>query len=441
MLALAVFEVGSLVCALAPSSTPFIIGRAVAGSGAGGVLSGSYVITARTVPMKIRPAYIAAVSMMFSIGAIVAPLIGGALTEHVTWRWCFYINLPVGMPVLVGIAMFFRLPTGSHHSHAKSSTPSKLVSLDLLGAILLLGAAAMLLLAMQYAADGIPWRSPLVAGLLAGAAVTTAVFAFWLTIRGDQALIPPRILKQMTVLTSTIANVAMYAAPVIYIYFLPIYFQAIKGKSIVGSAVDLLPLIVACSVFSIVAGVLVTKTRYFTPPAIVGTALAVIGAGLFTTIQASTPTAPWAGFEIVSGVGLGLALQQGFFGVQAVLPPEDIPVGTSLMTIAQSLGGALGVSIGNVVLLCKLRGAGDHLERTVGLNIEKTIHAGATGFQSFVTGDALNLLLDVYNDALVWVLVMATVLAGVAFVASCFMEMRPTVVRTKEECGKGQDGA
>ena len=114
-----------------------------------------------------------------------------------------------------------------------------------------------------------------------------------------------------------------------------IYFQAIKGRSIVSSAVELLPLIVCSSVFSIISGVLVTKTLYFTPPAIIGTGLTFVGSGLLTTLHAETSTAKCAGYQIMVGTGLGLALQTGIFGVQAVLPAKDIPVGTSLMTFAQ----------------------------------------------------------------------------------------------------------
>jgi MFS family permease len=422
----AIFEVGSLVCALAPNSNGLIIGRAISGAGAGGVLSGSYVITAQTVPMRVRPAYTAAVAMMFSLGAIVAPLIGGALTQHVSWRWCFYINLPIGCPVLVGIAVFFRPPNMATSSGKRLDIQQKIRVLDIPGAVVLLGASTMLLMALQYAANGQKWSSSLVAGLLSGAAVATVVLSLWLWTQGNSALIPPRILTQRTVLASTLANICMYAALVAYIYMLVIYFQAIKGRSIVSSAVDLLPLIVCSSVFSIISGVLVTRTLYFTPPAIIGTGLTFVGSGLLTTLHPGTSISGLAGYQVLVGIGLGLALQTGFFGAQAVLPTKDTPIGTSLMTFAQSLGGALGISIGNTVLLRCLRSHAAEL-RAVGVDIDVVIRAGATGFRSFVTGEVLVVLLEAYNHALNRVLVMTCALSGVAWFATCFMEFRKTV--------------
>ena len=422
------------MCALTPSSAALILGRAIAGAGAGGVLSGSYVITAQTVPMRIRPAYTAAVAMMFSLGAIIAPLIGGAFTQHVSWRWCFYINLPVGCPVLLGIALFFRPPNNAKSSAKAFTVQQKLRSLDIIGAVMLLGTGTMLLMALQYAAEGRAWSSSLVAGLLTGAAVAAVMLASWQSHKRDEALIPPRISKQRTVFASAVANIAMYAALVVYIYFLAIYFQAVKGRSIIGSAVDLLPLIVGSSVFSIIAGILVTKMLYFAPPAIVGTAMAFIGSGLLTTLKPTTPTANLAGYQALVGVGFGLALQAGFFGVQAVLAAEDIAVGTSFMTFAQSLGGALGVSIGNTVLLSNLRSSTLVLEE-VGVDVQSVIQAGATGFRSFVSGGALTALLDAYNQALSGVFIMACALLGVAWLATCFMELRKTIESPKKAGG------
>lgn len=434
------FEIGSLICALSPGSTVLIIGRALAGVGAGGVLSGSYVITAQTVPIRIRPAYTAAVAMMFSLGAIVAPLLGAAFTQNTSWRWCFYINLPIGCPVLVGLALFFHPPENSVPSADSLKLQEKLQGLDIIGASLFFGAILMLLMALQHTAESRAWSSSVVSGLLCGATVAVILLASWQWRKGDEALIPPRIVCQRTVLASTIANIAMYAALVAYIYFLVIYFQAIKGRSVIASAVDLLPIIICSSAFSIIAGILVTKTLYFTSPAIMGSALAFIGSGLLTTLRPSTSNSHVLGFQVLVGIGMGLALQTGFFGVQAVLPSKDVPVATSLVTLAQSLGGALGVSIGNSILLSSLRSRGAEL-KNAGIPVHRVIHAGATGFQDFVSRhNKLDMLLDVYNHALSRVFIMACVFSGVACFATCFMEFRKTVDGTKSSEVATRDG-
>ena len=395
------------------------------------MLSGSYVIVAQTVPMRIRPAYTAAVATMFSLGAILAPLLGAAFTQHATWRWCFYINLPIGCPVLIGIAAFFHPPDHAGSSRASQSLRQKLHVLDIIGMMLFSGCTIMLLMGFQCAADYQTWSSSLVAGVLSGAVALGLAFATWQLKNGDKSLIPPRIIKQRTVLASTIANVAMYAALVTYIYFLVIYFQAIKGRSVIASAVDLLPLIGCSSVLSIVTGILVTKTLYFTPPAIIGTALALIGSGLLTMLTPTTTTASLAGYEVMVGIGMGLALQTGFFGVQAVLPVTDIPVGTSLMTLAQSLGGALGISIANAVLLCTLQSWGPKLAQA-GIDIDTVIQAGATGFRKSMSEDDIDVLLVLYNHALNRVFVMACIFSAIAWFATCFMEFTKTVETPKE---------
>ncbi|KAK4505963.1 hypothetical protein PRZ48_003928 [Zasmidium cellare] len=420
--AFATFLLGSLICALAPNSPALILGRAIAGVGAGGVLSGSYVLVAETVPLRTRPAWIAGVSLWYSLGAIVAPLLGGALTEKVSWRWCFWVNLPVGGPVVLGMMVLFRPPQ-------RRAREGVFRSLDYLGVVLLLGAATMLFYALQRAADGTSWASPVVVGLLVGSGATTLTFAVWQIHQGENALIVPSLLKQRTVPAAGIANIAMYAALTTYIYFLPIYFQAIKGAGIVASAVDLLPLVVACSVFSIVAGALVTKIGYFTPPAVVGLALTMIGAGLMTTLDEGTHTALWAGCQHILGAGLGLALQSGFFGVQAVLSADDVPMGTSLMTFCQSLGGSLGVSIGNAILLGVLQGHRNEL-LLEDVNIDGVVAAGATAFRTFVRGGGLEALLAVYNDALRQTFIMAAAFTGLALLASCFMELRKATERS-----------
>lgn len=291
----------------------------------------------------------------------------------------------------------FRPPERRRSSDGKIGLLAKVRSVDLTGAVLLLGAATMLFYALQRAADGTDWSSSLVAGLLVGAGVTPLVFAAWQGYQDEKALVIPPMLKQRTVHT---AEVAMYAAMIAYIYFFPVHFQAIDGASIICSPVDLLPLVVTCSVFSIISGILVTVIGYFMPPVVLGLALTMIAAGLMIAISEATSTANWAGYQILLGAGLGLALHSGLFGIQAVSPPDDNPMGTSLMTFYQCLREALNVSIGNAVLLNILR---DHRKALTseGVEINSVIAAGATTFRCLVHASGLEALLSAYNHALV----------------------------------------
>lgn len=310
----------------------------------------------------------------------------------------------------------------------------RLRRLDLPGATLLLGSAIMLLLALQYAAAGVRWSSSLIAGLLVGAGVTVFMLGAWLAFRGDDALIPPRILTKRTVTASSFVALMLYGVLVIHIYYLPTYFQAIQGSSAIGSAVKLLPYISTCSVFSLLAGVLVSKTGVFTPPCIFGCGVAVIGAGLLTTLGVHTNEASWVGFQLLSGIGAGLALYQGFIGVQAVLPKNDAAIGTSLITFSQTLGGALAVSVGDAVLLRSLRESQDRVTSS-SVNIDEVIALGATGFRMVVPESALAPLLRAYNHALSRVFVAGAIFAALAFLASFLMEFKSI----KSENAEDQD--
>lgn len=315
-----------------------------------------------------------------------------------------------------------------------SSIIQRLKLLDLLGATLLLGSTTMLFLALQYAAADVPWNSSLIAGLLVGAGVTFVTFSGWLLFRQDNALVPPRILVNRTVASSSLVAITLYGALVVHVYYLPTYFQAIRGSSAIGSAVEFLPYILACSIFSVLAGILVSRMGFFTPPCVVGCGIAVVGAGLLTTLDVHSSKASWVNFQLLSGIGAGLALYQGFIGVQVVLPKNDIAIGTSLITFSQAIGGALAVSVGDVVLLRSIRGYQSRLKESV--NVDKVIALGATRFRKIVPDSALNAFLQLYNDALSKVFIFGAIFAGFAFLGSCFMEFRriePKTVETNDE--------
>ena len=306
-------------------------------------------------------------------------------------------------------------------------------SLDLPGATILLVSATMLFLALQYAAGGSPWNSPLVAGLLAGASVTIMIFGAWLIFRGADALVPPRILRQRTILSSFVVAITLYGVLVIHVYYLPTYFQAIHGDSAIGSAVQLLPYIVACSIFSVFASIFVSRTGYFTPPSIVGCGIAVIGAGLLTTLDTDTRKASWIGFQFLTGIGIGFALYQGFMAVQAILSQSDTAIGTSLITFGQTLGGALAVSIGDATLLDSLRDSQSQLKSNV--DVDEVIALGATAFRKAIPTDALVAVLGIYSSAVSKVFIAGVVLAGIAFLSSIFMEFRSVGPKDEDDGG------
>jgi hypothetical protein len=164
-------------------------------------------------------------------------------------------------------------------------------------------------------------------------------------------LIPLRILRQRTVAASCLLAFFLYAALLLHTYYLPLYFQAVRGASAIHSGVNMIPYMLANALFGLIAGIMVSKNGLFAAPAILGCAIGTIGAGLLTTLRVDTTSAMWIGYEILTSVGLGMAVQQGFTAVQTVLDAKDVPVGTAAVVACQSLGGAVFVSVVSASLL------------------------------------------------------------------------------------------
>jgi MFS family permease len=357
----------------------------------------------------------------FGVGATVGPLLGGVFTDLVTWRWCFYLNLPVGGVTLASMIVYFRPP--KQRCLENKSFCYRIGELDLIGNAILLGASIMLFLALQYTEQQIPWSSSLIVGLLVGAGVTFIAFCAWQWWKADSALIPPRILHQRSVLASCIVGFFIYAAILIQTYYLPIWFQAVKGYTAIQSGIAMIPYVAANAVASLIAGFFVTKNGYFTAPAIIGCAIGTAGCGLISTITPSSSSGMWIGFEILASAGIGLAIQQGFSAVQIVLPLDETAMGTAAVVAFQSLGGAIFVSVGNTILQNALLSASHH-NKLPGVNIQAVIKGGASEFRKKVPPEAIPELVAIYVQALKKVFLAAIPMAGLAFVAALFLEWK-----------------
>ena len=281
----------------------------------------------------------------------------------------------------------------------------------------------MFFLALQFGGQTDHWSSSRIIGLLTGAGITLVVFLFWQRRRGDRALIPPNIMLQRSVAASCGVAFFSYSTLLLHIYYLPIWFQGIKGDSPVTSGIHMIPYVAANALFSLLAGIYVTKIGYFAPPAIVGCAISIAGSALLSTLQVNTASSKWIGYEIVVSVGLGIAIQQGFVAVQTVLPLDQLPMGTAAVTSFQSLGGAVFVSVGNSIVQNKLVSAAD-ASPIPGVDIHAVVAAGATQFRSFVPEASLSAFLEAYNYALQRVFIAAIATSGLAFLAALGLEWK-----------------
>jgi MFS family permease len=216
--AIVLFELGSLVSAVAPSSTAFIIGRAIAGLGNAGLFSGSAVILSYSLPLRKRPIVFGAFGGIWGVASVAGPLLGGAFTDHITWRWCFYINLPIGGAAVLVIFLFLRIPRVNNPD--RQSFVKRLLQLDLIGAGVLIPAIIMLLLALQWGGVEYPWNNSRIIGLLVGAGVTALIFVGVERWQQDKGILPPRFFKDRNVVCAMLFGFFFGASFFPLVYYL-----------------------------------------------------------------------------------------------------------------------------------------------------------------------------------------------------------------------------
>ena len=431
--AIGIFEVGSAICGAAPNSIVFIVGRAVAGTGSAGIFSGGAVVMMNLVPLHKRPILQGLAGAVFGVASVTGPLLGGVFTTKVSWRWCFYINLPIGGAAVLVLMFILHAPKAKKPG---TSWRQQIVQLDPIGTVFFVSGIVCLLLALQWGGSTYTWGNGRIIALLVLFVVCISVFIGVQMWKKETATVPPRIVVQRSIAAAMWSQFCVGAAMMTIVYYIPVWFQAIKDVSALKSGIDTIPLILSLVVASITTGFLVSKIGYYTPFMIANGVVMSIGAGLLTTWTPDTLHPKWIGYQVLFGFGLGIGIQQASTAVQAVLPRKDAPIGIALVMFCQQLGGAVFVSVGQSVFTNDLVKG---LKKVAGISPAVVINTGATDLRHVVDPSSLDGVLSAYNGALTTTFTVAVAMSCFSVIGALCIEWK-NIKPPKKQAGEVENG-
>ncbi|MCD9198846.1 MDR family MFS transporter [Aeromicrobium wangtongii] len=332
-LSVAMFIIGSALCGMAQGMGWLIGSRALQGLGAGGLTVTATALIADIIPLRDRGRYQGALGAVFGITTVLGPLLGGFFTDNLSWRWVFYINVPLA---LVVIAVAGRtLP----NVRAKGRQV-----IDYVGIVFITIGSTCLVLATSWGGTTHPWGSPTIIGLFAGGALALGIFVL-VELRAIEPILPMRLFKERVFWTCCALSFVVGFAMMGSITFLPTFLQYVDGVNAMDSGVRMLPMVLGLMLTAITSGNIVSKTGRYKIFPVVGTPVIAIGLLLLSRLDESSPALQEAGSMFVLGLGIGASMQVLTIIVQNTVDYRDLGVATSAVTFFRTLGGAFGAAV------------------------------------------------------------------------------------------------
>ena len=424
LVAVGIFAASSIIAALSTNMGMLIAGRALQGTAGGGLMQLVTITISDLFSMRNRSLYIGLLGTIWAVAGLSGPLVGGTFTQLVSWRWCFWINLPVCGLAFVCLVLFLDV----HNPKTKLS--DGIMAVDWFGTISIISVTLLFLLGLDFGGAIFPWSSPKVICLIVLGTLMIGFFIFSERCLAKYPLIPLSVFKVRSNNAAFLLGFAQSMVATGTEYYLPLYFQSVKQASPVHSGILILPMMITEASVDILVGILIKQTGRYREIIWVGATLMTLGTGLYINFRTETSVARIIGFEIIAGIGTALLFQSPMISIQNNVSQADTATATATSGFVRNLASSMAIVFGGVVFQNSMSARHSSLAAA---GLSQSLLKDLSGDQAAANVDIIKSIHDVaqrrvVQDAFAWsirnMFIMYTCVAAVAMVASAFIKQR-----------------